>query len=117
MVDYRLIGSRIKKQREQMKLTQEVVAEKASITTVYLSKIENGKVHPTLDTLCAICTILHCDLGEILLASTCESNTYQSEAVVQIFNSCAPEVKPIAINLLEQLAKLSSEITHDSFGS
>lgn len=106
MVDYKIIGSRIKKQREQLSLTQEIVAEKADITTVYLSKIENGKVHPTLDTLGAICSVINCDLGSLLLHSTSESNNYQTERIVQIFNSCAPNVKPIALSLLEQLSKL-----------
>ena len=106
MVDYQLIGLRLKKQRKRNHMTQEVVAEKADITTVYLSKIENGKVHPTLDTLSTICHILDCDLGRILLDSSSESTSYQTEKVVQIFNACSPSVKPIALNLLEQLSKL-----------
>ena len=106
MIDYKLIGSRLKLNRESKKLTQEIVAEHANITTVYLSKIENGKVHPTLDTLNAICTVIDCELGSILLNSASESSAYQNEKVVRIFNSCSPAVKPIALNLLEQLAKL-----------
>lgn len=106
MVDYQLIGSRLKQQREKKNLTQEKVAEKADITTVYLSKIENGKVHPTLDTLSVVCSVLDCDLGRILLDASSESNLYQAERVMQIFNSCSPSVKPIALNLLEQLSKL-----------
>ena len=74
MVDFKLIGSRIKQQRENRQLTQEVVAEQADITTVYLSKIENGKVTPTLSTLDAICSILNCDLGSLLANSSVESN-------------------------------------------
>ena len=106
MVDYKLIGSRIKKQREKCALTQEVVSEKADITPVYLSKIENGKVRPTLDTLSSICSVIGCDLGYLLLDSELESQNYQTERIVQIFNSCAPHVKPIALSLLEQLSKL-----------
>lgn len=106
MVDYKLIGSRIKEYREQIPLTQEQVSEQCDITSVYLSKIENGKVHPTLDTLSKICSCLHCDLGEILLHSVSESGQYQNEKIVKIFNACSPTVKPIAINLLEELSKL-----------
>lgn len=50
-IDYTMIGKRLKESRMAAKLTQEKVAEAADITTVYLSKIENGKVTPTLDTL------------------------------------------------------------------
>ena len=106
MVDYRLIGSRLKQERERQRKTQETVAEKVNITTVYLSKIENGKVHPTLDTLSAICTALNCDLGKILSDVSSESDLYQNEQIVKVFNSCSPEVKPIALSLLEQLSKL-----------
>ena len=49
-IDYTMIGKRLKESRMAAKLTQEKVAEAADITTVYLSKIENGKVTPTLDT-------------------------------------------------------------------
>ena len=54
-IDYAMIGKRLKESRRTAKLTQEKVAEAADITTVYLSKIENGKVTPTLDTLDAVC--------------------------------------------------------------
>ena len=106
MVDYKLIGSRIKETRIRAQLTQEYVSEQAGITTVYLSKIENGKVHPTIDTLSSICDVINCDLGRILLDTASESNNYQSETVVRLFHSCSSDVKPIVIKLLEQLAKI-----------
>ncbi len=106
MVDYKLIGSRIKQKRENLKFTQEFVAEKSDITSVYLSKMENGKVRPTLDTLSEICAVIKIDLGSLLLNSVSESNHYQTERIVQIFNACSPRVKPIALELLEQLSKL-----------
>jgi len=106
MVDYKLIGSRIKTQRENRDMTQEHVAELADITVVYLSKIENGKVHPTLNTLSAVCSVIGCDLGEILLNVASESGKYQNEQVVMLFQNCDPNVKPIALKLLEQLSEL-----------
>jgi len=106
MVDYKLIGARLKKQRETAKLTQEQVAEAAYITSIYLSKIENGKVHPTLDTLAGICDVIGCELATILSNSVTESDYYQNEYVVELFRSCSPSVKPIVIELLEKLAKI-----------
>lgn len=106
MVDYKLIGQRIKAARERSGQTQEAVSEKADITVVYLSKIENGKVRPTLDTLNAICTVIACDLGSLFINSTSESSDYQNEKVIQLFRSCSPSVKPIALDLLESLSKL-----------
>ena len=106
MVDYKLIGQRIKAAREKSGQTQEKVAEKANITVVYLSKIENGKVKPTLDTLNTICTNIDCELGSLFINSTSESSDYQSEEVVELYRSCSPSVKPIAFDLLKSLSKL-----------
>ena len=106
MIDYKIIGSRIKEQRIKCGMTQDSLAELAEITTVYLSKIENGHVRPTLDLLSSICTILNCDIGTIFLDSSPASNNYQNERVIQLFNSCSPKIKPIVLDLLENLSKV-----------
>ena len=106
LIDYKLIGSRIKKQRELLGMTQEILSEKVGITVVYLSKIENGKVHPTLEALSAICGALGCDIGLVFSGAESESDHYQNETVVQLFRKCSPRVKPIALKMLEELASL-----------
>lgn len=106
MIDYKLIGARLKKQRRAHNLTQEFVAEMAEITTVYLSKIENGHVKPTLDTLEKLTQLLKLDLSELFSEVGLNSQGYQNERIVQLFRECAPEVKPIALAIMEQLLKL-----------
>ena len=106
MIDYKLIGNRIKTLRVQRGLTQDQLAEMVDITTIYLSRIENGHAKPTLDIYALICNKLQCDLGYIFCAASTESPNYQCDKVLELFQSCAPDVKPIALNLLEQLAKL-----------
>ena len=51
MIDYELIGSRLKEARRTAGLTQEELAEQVFLSTVYLSLIENGKVFPTLEKI------------------------------------------------------------------
>lgn len=106
MVDYKVIGARIRAKRLQAKMTQEFVSESVGITSVYLSKIENGKVRPTIDTLSAICDTVNCDLGAVFMNTSSASNQYENETVVKLFHACRAEVKPIALNLLKQLSKL-----------
>ena len=106
MIDYVLIGSRLKEQRDSLGLTQERVSEQAGITPVYLSKIENGKVHPTLEALHAICEVLQLELSEVFGGTASESVNYQNETVVNLFRKCSPSVKPIAVKLLEDLSRL-----------
>ena len=106
MLDYRIIGERLKAKRKSSGLTQEEVAELVNITVVYLSKIENGHVRPTLDLLCQICEIVGLDLGDLFSSVSTNSDAYQNEKVVQLFNACSPAVKPIALELLAKLSEL-----------
>lgn len=106
MIDYKLIGTRIKNHRIRQNLTQEEVAEQVDISTVYLSKIENGHAKPTLEVYSNICAALQCDLAGILCDTATESKYYQCEQVLDLFQACSPKVKPIALCLLQELSKL-----------
>lgn len=52
--------------RLQRKLSQATVARRAGIAPSYLSRIENGKVHPTFDTLVRVVHGLRASLDEVL---------------------------------------------------
>ncbi|MBQ2896109.1 MAG: helix-turn-helix transcriptional regulator [Oscillospiraceae bacterium] len=110
-IDYVMIGRRLKECRVANSLTQEKVAEASDITTVYLSKIENGKVTPTLDTLGAICSVIQADLGYIVTGCQYSQPVYGCSEVLALFRSCAPEVKPVALRLLKELSMLGPQGT------
>ena len=109
MIDYQLIGNRIKRQRQSAGLTQEQLAEKAEITTVYLSKIENGHVKPTLELLGTLCEAIGMEVGSLFQNVQPAFPNYQNELVVQYFNACPPKVKPIALELLKSLSAIEQE--------
>lgn len=106
MIDYAIIGKRIQAQRRAQHIIQEKLAEKAGLSVVYLSKIENGRVYPTLETLSNICTELDTELSAILSNTEIARKDYANERVLELFNSCSIRVKPIALSLLEELSKL-----------
>ena len=106
MVDYGLIGKQIKMHRLQADLTQEVLAEKCNLTIEYLSKIENGKVHPTIDTLANICELLAFDMSELFSGVIVGLVNYRNEDIVNYYQKCSPEIKPIAIDLIKKLSEI-----------
>ncbi len=61
----KLLGSRIKSIREAKGLTQEGLAEKMDINTVYLSNIERGVANPTLDMLIKLTDALEIEMWEL----------------------------------------------------
>ena len=50
-VDYKLIGEKLKNARKSVGLSQEELAFRANLTREYISQIENGKKHPSLEIL------------------------------------------------------------------
>lgn len=62
---YLLIGRRIKYLRRLKNLAQAQLAEKADLSSNYISQIETGIAAPTIKTLQAIATALNVELKEI----------------------------------------------------
>jgi len=106
MIDYTVIGKRIKSRRQKLNITQEKLADRVGISVVYLSKIENGRVYPTLETLSNICTELDTEISAILTNTEIARKDYANDRVLELFNACSIRVKPIALSLLEELSKL-----------
>ncbi len=67
------LGQRIAAHRSQLGLSQTVVAERAGLAASYLSRIENGKIFPTVPTAQKIATALRLPLSELLRPAPAES--------------------------------------------
>lgn len=52
-----MIGERLKLAREKAKLSQEAVAEKLNIARSNISKYENNKLEPNINTIKQFCEI------------------------------------------------------------
>lgn len=66
VLDYKIIGVRIKAKRVECNLTQELLAEKVDISWRTISNIERGVSEPKLSTLYNICKALSLSLDDIL---------------------------------------------------
>jgi transcriptional regulator with XRE-family HTH domain len=60
------LGQRIAAHRSQLELTQTIVAKRAGLAASYLSRIENGRIFPTVPTAQKIATALRVPLSELL---------------------------------------------------
>lgn len=89
IIDYKIIGSRIKNKRLELKLTQEQVSREANITTFYLSKIENGKSTTTLETLAILAKVLNVDLGYLVSGTSKIEQQYVDQRLVEISNKAS----------------------------
>lgn len=104
-VDYALIGKRVKNKRTELKITQEQMASDLNLSTFYISKIENGKSCPTLDTLSVIANYLKIDLAYLITGtSTLEKNYYLN----QLDDICS-KASNKQLNLIIKLSKVILE--------
>jgi y4mF family transcriptional regulator len=62
----RLLGEAIRARRKKAGLTQEKLAEKSDLSTVFISRVECGKESPTVDSLLKIATALNVPLRDLL---------------------------------------------------
>ena len=58
MIDIKIIGANIRKERKRQMLTIEKLAERANITDNFLGKIERGEGMPSLPTIDSIACAL-----------------------------------------------------------
>jgi transcriptional regulator with XRE-family HTH domain len=54
----RLLGEAIRTERKKTGVSQEKLAEKASLSTVFISRVERGKESPSVDNLVRIAKAL-----------------------------------------------------------
>lgn len=59
-VKFLTLGQNIREIRTSLNMTQDEFSEKINITSNFLSKVENGNVGISLDTVINICTLAKC---------------------------------------------------------
>ena len=87
MMDFKLIGEKIKHIRTEKKMTQELLAEKSELSVGYISNIETAKKKVSLNAIIKICNALDISLNTLLFGNQvfCSSNelTYEFNNLIQ----------------------------------
>ena len=65
-MDYRTIGSNLRKIRKQKKLRQEDVAEQANLSVNYIGAVERGERLPSLETFIVLLNVLNASADVVL---------------------------------------------------
>ena len=65
LFDYAVLGNTIRDIRRERGLSQEVLSGLAGIARTHLTMIENGTMHPTIETICKIAQALGLRTSEL----------------------------------------------------
>jgi transcriptional regulator with XRE-family HTH domain len=107
------IGQRLAAARLQRGLAQTTVAQSAGLAPSYLSRLENGKVHPTFRTVMQIAQALGAGLEEIAGAPVAKHRrgpcpvTEQGQCLLDLVHSVADHehYSPREIRLMRRLGR------------
>ncbi len=100
------LGARIKSVRKARKLTQEQLAERAEINSVYLSKIEHGKENPTLTLLIRIALALEVDVQDLFDYQQEASSKAQKETLRRLISQIDDDNKlKVAVRVARALLR------------
>jgi len=60
------LGKEIRTRRKKAKFSQETLAERANLSTVFISRVERGKESPTVDSLLKIARALNVRVRDLV---------------------------------------------------
>ncbi|HOO07403.1 MAG TPA: helix-turn-helix transcriptional regulator [Ruminococcus sp.] len=108
-LDYVLIGTRIRKYREEKSLSQEELAFNAGISWRHLNYVEHGERKVSVDVLIALANALDVTVNDLLADHLTTSSTTFKEEVIDLLTDCTPAEKAILMDMLRHMKKLLQE--------
>lgn len=75
-INYLLLGEKIKKIRRRKNLSQSTLAELVNVSISYISRVECGKDHISIDLLVNVCEALETNVDEILTKNHFDEYSY-----------------------------------------
>ena len=104
------LGETLKEIRLKKKLSQEEVALRANITTVYYGLVERNKKNPTVKILEKICYALGTDISDVFQNNQIKDEKFD-DITMQILNQLNDrtyEEKKIILNIIRQVFKIKN---------
>ena len=99
LIDIQVLSERIRRLRHQRTLTQEQLAEKADLSSVYVSNVECGKRVPSLETLLILCHVLRCTPDELLEGFYPEKSDSTPEDIKKLFDRSTNSEKQFMLSV------------------
>lgn len=101
IVDYKLIGNRIKAVRKSRGYTQEALSEMIDVSVGYVSQVERGITKLNLEMLAKISTALGCDMADLISSSRFSDSNYLVNDLSSIIDKLSEKERRLLFRMLE----------------
>ena len=108
-MDQKKIGRFLKELRKEKDITQEQLAEKAELSNVYISHIENSRSIPSLETLMKLCSALDITPDEVLLGTKQDMENYLQSDIQKKLILCTPKERRMVSRFIDLLLEEREE--------
>lgn len=108
-IDYSAVGKRISLIRKNRGMTQEQLAEKAELSNIYISHIENSRSIPSLETLMKLCSALDTTPDELLLGTKQDMENYLQSDIQKKLILCTPKERRMVSRFIDLLLEEREE--------
>ena len=98
IIDYKLIGERIKEARGIKNVTQEKLAELVDVSVAYISKVERGG-QINLKKLAQISLVLEASMEFLVTGIVAEDKSHLNRELYDILVKCTPEKQRLIYNM------------------
>jgi transcriptional regulator with XRE-family HTH domain len=98
-INYSILGARVAKRRNQLNMSQKQVAELLDCNESYISKLETGKAHVSLDLLYLLAKLLDVGMDYFFPDTVCGVNIIKDE-----LQSKWDNFSPEALRLVDKIA-------------
>lgn len=102
-INYSLIGGHIRDIRSAKGLTQAELAEKIDVSTPFISKIERGVKHPSLETLISIASSLGTTIDVLLLGNQSEDRTIYQKELRDVMRGCSNAEQEFILSVIKTI--------------
>ncbi len=103
MIDYKIIGQRIRKCRQSCNLSQEKLAELCNVGTTHISHIETGNCIPSLKVFVSILNALSCSADEILCDGLDNAAHVYSAEIAGLLEDCSSRELMVITDTIQAL--------------
>ena len=105
MLDYKVIGGRIRKCRKEMHITQRMLAEKLDVSPEYMSRVETGTVSPSMTFLRRFCKVSGMTEMELFFGISSDEMEASNKEFNEILLRLSPEKKKLLLELARAVVK------------
>lgn len=106
-MDRKILGKRIREERQRLKLTQEQLSEKIDVTASYLGAVERGEKSMTLEKLIDLIKVFEVSMDYILSDFIQPKDDNNGDDILSLINNMNEQQRQLTLDIAKLIKERS----------